>query len=79
MNGQRIGYVRVSSLDQNPDRQLESIPVDRTFTDKASGKDVARPSSTPCCASPARGTRSSCTAWIAWRATSTTCARSSAP
>jgi len=43
MNGQRIGYVRVSSLDQNPDRQLESIPVDRTFTDHASGKDVARP------------------------------------
>jgi len=43
VNGQRIGYVRVSSLDQNPDRQLEQIPVDRTFTDKASGKDVARP------------------------------------
>src|SRR5665213_1277058 len=43
MNGQRIGYVRVSSLDQNPDRQLENIPVDRTFTYKASGKDVARP------------------------------------
>jgi len=43
MNGQRIGYVRVSSLDQNPDRQLEQIPVDRTFTDHASGKDVARP------------------------------------
>jgi DNA invertase Pin-like site-specific DNA recombinase len=43
MNGQRIGYVRVSSLDQNPDRQLEQVPVDRTFTDHASGKDVARP------------------------------------
>jgi len=43
MNGQRIGYVRVSSLDQNPDRQLEQIAVDRIFTDKASGKDVARP------------------------------------
>ncbi len=43
MTGQRIGYIRVSSLDQNPDRQLEQIPVDRTFTDKASGKDVARP------------------------------------
>ncbi|HHF8312765.1 recombinase family protein, partial [Enterobacter kobei] len=23
MQGQRIGYVRVSSFDQNPDRQLE--------------------------------------------------------
>jgi len=43
MNGQRIGYIRVSSLDQNPERQLEQIAVDRTFTDKASGKDVVRP------------------------------------
>jgi DNA invertase Pin-like site-specific DNA recombinase len=43
VHGQRIGYVRVSSLDQNPDRQLENVPVDRTFTDHASGKDVARP------------------------------------
>lgn len=43
MTGQRIGYVRVSTLDQNPDRQLEQVPVDRTFTDKASGKDTARP------------------------------------
>jgi DNA invertase Pin-like site-specific DNA recombinase len=43
MTGQRIGYVRVSTLDQNPDRQLEQIPVDRTFTDHASGKDTARP------------------------------------
>jgi DNA invertase Pin-like site-specific DNA recombinase len=43
MHGQRIGYVRVSSLDQHPDRQLEQIAVDRTFTDKASGKDVDRP------------------------------------
>jgi DNA invertase Pin-like site-specific DNA recombinase len=41
--GQRVGYIRVSSLDQNPERQLEGVPVDRTFTDKASGKDVKRP------------------------------------
>jgi len=27
MHGQRIGYVRVSALDQNPDRQLENVPV----------------------------------------------------
>ncbi|HBQ0660029.1 TPA: recombinase family protein, partial [Klebsiella pneumoniae] len=25
MHGQRIGYVRVSSFDQNPERQLEQI------------------------------------------------------
>lgn len=43
MKGQRIGYVRVSSFDQNPDRQLEHVQVDRVFTDKASGKDTQRP------------------------------------
>jgi DNA invertase Pin-like site-specific DNA recombinase len=42
-HGQRIGYVRVSSLDQNTERQLESVPIDRVFTDKASGKDTRRP------------------------------------
>ncbi|ASK17827.1 recombinase family protein [Halomonas sp. N3-2A] len=43
MRGQRIGYVRVSSLYQNPERQLEQVAVDRVFTEKASGKDVHRP------------------------------------
>ena len=43
MNGQRIGYVRVSAFDQNVDRQLEGVLLDKTFTDKASGKDVNRP------------------------------------
>lgn len=43
MQGQRIGYVRVSSLDQNPERQLEHIEVAKVFTDKASGKDTQRP------------------------------------
>ncbi len=43
MLGQRIGYVRVSGLDQNPERQLENIKVDKIFTDKASGKDTLRP------------------------------------
>lgn len=42
MRGQRVGYV-LSSFDQNPERQLEGVPVDRAFTDKASGKDVKRP------------------------------------
>jgi DNA invertase Pin-like site-specific DNA recombinase len=37
------GYVRVSSFDQNPERQLEQSQVDRVFTDKASGKDTQRP------------------------------------
>lgn len=43
MPGQRIGYTRVSSLDQNLDRQLDQTQVDRVFTDQASGKDVHRP------------------------------------
>ena len=43
MTGQRIGYVRVSSFDQNPGRQLESLALDRVFTDHASGKDTRRP------------------------------------
>ena len=43
MYGQRIGYVRVSSFDQNPERQLEGVQVARMFTDKASGKDIQRP------------------------------------
>src|SRR5437763_538110 len=43
MIGQRIGYIRVSTLDQHVDRQLEGIEVDKTFIDKASGKDTKRP------------------------------------
>lgn len=43
MQGQRIGYVRVSSFDQNPERQLEQVEVGKVFTDKASGKDAQRP------------------------------------
>ena len=43
MPGQRIGYVRVSSFDQNPERQLEHVEVGKVFTDKASGKDTQRP------------------------------------
>jgi hypothetical protein len=41
--GQRIGYVRVSTLDQNEKRQLEGQVLDGVFTDKASGRDTARP------------------------------------
>ena len=43
MAGQRIGYVRVSTLDQNEKRQLEGQVLDRVFTDKASGRDTGRP------------------------------------
>ena len=43
MKGQRIGYIRVSSVDQNSDRQLEGVVLDRIFTDKVSGKNTNRP------------------------------------
>ena len=41
-----VGYVRVSSLDQNPERQLEelkSLHVEKIFVDKQSGKNIERP------------------------------------
>jgi DNA invertase Pin-like site-specific DNA recombinase len=41
--GKRVGYIRVSSIDQNTERQLEGVELDKTFTDKVSGKDVNRP------------------------------------
>ncbi|WP_328473888.1 recombinase family protein [Actinoplanes sp. NBC_00393] len=39
----RVGYIRVSTVDQNTVRQLDGIEVERTFTDKSSGKDTTRP------------------------------------
>ena len=41
--GKRIGYIRVSSIDQNTARQLDGVELDKVFTDKASGKDTNRP------------------------------------
>jgi DNA invertase Pin-like site-specific DNA recombinase len=43
MPGQRVGYVRVSTADQNTQRQLDGHQLDRLFTDRLSGKDTARP------------------------------------
>ncbi|GAA2567296.1 recombinase family protein [Mycolicibacterium diernhoferi] len=41
--GQTVGYQRVSTMDQNTDRQLDGIELDEVFTDHASGKDTNRP------------------------------------
>ncbi|NDJ91463.1 recombinase family protein [Mycolicibacter kumamotonensis] len=41
--GKTVGYVRVSTVDQNADRQLDGLHLDKVFTDKASGKDTNRP------------------------------------
>ena len=40
--GKTIGYVRVSTEDQNPDRQLADIKVDKLFTEYASGTKIER-------------------------------------
>lgn len=42
ITGQRVGYARVSTLDQNLERQLDGIHLDKTFADHASGKDAQR-------------------------------------
>jgi Resolvase, N terminal domain len=41
--GQLVGNLHFSTLDQNEVRQLEGLKLDKTFTDKASGKDAKRP------------------------------------
>lgn len=43
MTGKRIGYIRVSTTEQNPDRQLENVSVDKKFIDYASAKSKNRP------------------------------------
>src|SRR5437870_3596693 len=43
MKGKQVGYVRVSSADQNTERQLDGLTLDKTFTDRCSGKDSHRP------------------------------------
>src|SRR5664279_187604 len=45
-HSKKVAYVRVSTVDQNPERQFESIKSlspDKVFTDKCSGKDTKRP------------------------------------
>lgn len=41
--GQRVGYIRTSTLDQNVGRQLDGLELDEVFSDQASGKDRQRP------------------------------------
>jgi len=43
MPGEIVGYIRVSSIGQNTDRQLFGVELDKSFTDKASGKSTDRP------------------------------------
>lgn len=48
MKGQNVGYIRVSSIDQNTSRQLDGIQLDTIFEDRCSGKDTNRPQLMAC-------------------------------
>jgi|SRR5690606_13202084 len=39
----QVGYIRVSSTEQNTERQLDGMHLDKTFTEKASGGSRERP------------------------------------
>lgn len=41
--GRVLGYKRVSTFEQNTDRQLDGIKLDLEFEDKISGKSIERP------------------------------------
>ena len=46
MDGKKIAYVRVSTVEQNEARQIEALRnygIDKWFTEKVSGKDTNRP------------------------------------
>lgn len=43
MTGKKVGYIRVSTLDQNPGRQLEGVALDKKFIDYASSRSLDRP------------------------------------
>jgi len=46
MSGQKVGYIRVSTVEQNTGRQTEQMKgehLDVTFTDRVSGKSLDRP------------------------------------
>lgn len=72
--GKRIGYIRVSTIDQNEVRQLEGVEMDKRFTDQASGKDTNGHSCRLPSSTCVMGMCSWCIAWIGSREISTTCA-----
>lgn len=46
--GDHVGYIRVSTVDQNTDRQLDGVERDKTFTEKISGATTQRPQLQAC-------------------------------
>ena len=43
ITGKKIGYIRVSTVDQNPERQLDNITLHKKFIDYATGGSMDRP------------------------------------
>ena len=44
--GQKVGYIRVSTIEQNTESQkavLENLGMDKVFEEKLSGKNTDRP------------------------------------
>lgn len=50
MIGKNVGYIRVSTVQQNTARQLDGVQLDKVFEDKISGKSVDRPELKACLA-----------------------------
>lgn len=51
MRGQKVGYIRVSTAEQNLERQEEAfkdLELDKVFAEKLSGKDTNRPQLQAC-------------------------------
>ena len=48
MSGKSIGYIRVSTVDQNTERQLADVQLDKVLEDKVSGSTIDRPQLKAC-------------------------------
>lgn len=48
VSGQHIGYIRVSTIEQNTARQLDGVQLNKIFTDRVSGKSIDRPQLQAC-------------------------------
>ena len=48
MTGHKVGYIRVSSVGQNTERQLDGVGLDKIFKEKISAKSADRPELLSC-------------------------------
>lgn len=80
VRGHRLGYARVSTLDQDPALQLDALTaagVDEVFVDHACGALTGRPQLTELTAGSGPATRWWCGGWTAWAARRRICWRRS--